>query len=253
MKSKRYKSILLDVDGTIVPIGPHTVPSKKVVRYLNKAKSKVIVSLVSGRPVSWLTDIFRLLNITNPCIVNGGSQIIDPKTQKVLWEKKIDKKSLAKILKIIQNNKLSFLVNDGGVEYRNPKILKFSRPIAIQVSYLNSGKISKYLEKFNKIPNITAHSFPSWGKNKVDIYITHEKATKRSAVEKLAALLKIDISDMIAVGDGENDVPLLIGCGLKIAMGNAAEKLKKIADYVAPSIDNHGVAHIIEKFILHPN
>ena len=45
-------------------------------------------------------------------------------------------------------------------------------------------------------------------------------------------------------------IPLLMACGLKIAMGNAYEELKSIADYVAPPIEEDGVADAIEKFIL---
>jgi hydroxymethylpyrimidine pyrophosphatase-like HAD family hydrolase len=41
-----------------------------------------------------------------------------------------------------------------------------------------------------------------------------------------------------------------MACGFKIAMGNANEELKQIADYVAPSVEEDGVAHIVEKFIL---
>ena len=55
---------------------------------------------------------------------------------------------------------------------------------------------------------------------------------------------------MIGVGDARNDAPLLNVCGLKVAMGNADDKLKKIAHYIAPSVDEDGVAHVVERFIL---
>ena len=47
-----------------------------------------------------------------------------------------------------------------------------------------------------------------------------------------------------------NDIPLLNICGLKVAMGNADKKLKSIAHHIAPSVDEDGVAHVVEKFIL---
>lgn len=100
------------------------------------------------------------------------------------------------------------------------------------------------------MPNIEAHAFFSWEKGKTDIYITHKEASKRRAVKKLADLLNISLSEIICVGDGLNDVPLLNTCGFKVAMGNAADDLKKIADYIAPGVEEDGVAHIIEKFIL---
>ena len=52
------------------------------------------------------------------------------------------------------------------------------------------------------------------------------------------------------MGDGYNDFPLLMACGLKIAMGNAVPELKAIADFIAPSVEEDGVATVIEKFIL---
>jgi len=41
-----------------------------------------------------------------------------------------------------------------------------------------------------------------------------------------------------------------MACGLKVAMGNATEDLKEIADYIAPTVDEDGVADVIEKFVL---
>lgn len=91
---------------------------------------------------------------------------------------------------------------------------------------------------------------PSWSKGKVSLLISHTAATKQHAILKVAEILKIDTHEIIGVGDGYNDFPLLMACGLKIAMGNAVLELKEIADYIAPSVDEDGVAHIIEKFIL---
>ena len=41
-----------------------------------------------------------------------------------------------------------------------------------------------------------------------------------------------------------------MACGLKVAMGNAVDDLKAIADYIAPTVDEDGVADVINKFIL---
>ena len=250
----KYKSLLLDVDGTLVPVGPHTMPSQRVVDALRQAQKMVHVSLVSGRCLDWLTEIFQILDLTDPCIINGGSQIIDPKTKKILWERPIDKEDVKKILKIISKDKIPFIVSDNGVEYENPSQSEFSNPLAIKLSYFDSKeKSDKCLEILQTISGISAHKTFSWDKNRVyrmDTYITHKEATKHYAAKELAKILGIDTSEMIGVGDARNDVPLLHICGLKVAMGNADNKLKKIAHYIAPSVDEDGVAHIVEKFIL---
>ena len=55
---------------------------------------------------------------------------------------------------------------------------------------------------------------------------------------------------MIGVGDGYNDFPLLMACGLKVAMGNAVPELKAIADYIAPTVADDGIVDVIKTFVL---
>ena len=65
-----------------------------------------------------------------------------------------------------------------------------------------------------------------------------------------AELNGIETSQIIAAGDSYNDIPLLEACGLRIAMGNAVPELKALADYVAPSVDQDGLATAIDEFVL---
>jgi hydroxymethylpyrimidine pyrophosphatase-like HAD family hydrolase len=80
--------------------------------------------------------------------------------------------------------------------------------------------------------------------------IVSEHASKLHGVVDVAKLMHLSTHEIIGVGDGYNDFPLLMACGLKIAMGNAVPELKAIADFVAPTVDEDGVATVIEKFIL---
>lgn len=253
----RYKSILFDVDGTLVPVGPNTAPSDKVVESIKLAKNKVAVSLVSGRSLNWLTDLFRVLDLTDPCIINGGSQIIEPETKKILWERPIGERDVTKILEIVRRDKIPFLVSDNGVEHENPSNSKFLKPLAIKLTYFDSKeKSDQCLNALFAIPNISAHKTFSWDKNRnyrMEVYITHKEATKQHAVQELARLLGIETREMIGVGDARNDIPLLNVCGLRIAMGNADEKLKMVADYIVPSVDKDGVCEVVDKFILSEN
>lgn len=251
----KYKLMLLDVDGTLVPVGPHTTPTERVRQSIQQAKERIHISIVSGRPIKWLTEIFESLDIITPCIINGGSQIVDPKTKEILWEQLLDKGDVEEILKMVRKDNLSFLVNDGGFEHKNPShLVDLEKPLALQLTYFDSKLQSdRYLEKLQSLPSITAHKFFSWGKDReyrMEIYVTHKEASKYHAAEKLARILNIETSEMIGVGDARNDVPLLNLCGLRIAMGNADDKLKTIAHYIAPDVDKDGIAHIVEKFIL---
>jgi hypothetical protein len=54
----------------------------------------------------------------------------------------------------------------------------------------------------------------------------------------------------MAFGDGENDFSMMTSVGVGIAMENGEEKLKNMADYIAPNNDEAGVAQMIEKLVL---
>ena len=250
----KYKSLLLDVDGTIVPVGPHTIPSQRVQEALKSARDTVHISLVSGRPLAWLTDTFAVLDISDPCVINGGSQIVDPKTHDIIWEQPIERESFDAIAELIRKRNISsYLINDNGIEHKNPETISAEKPLAMQLCYFGSKEDSDAcLKEILAIPNLTAHKFYSWDKDrnyKQEIYITHKQANKQHAVKELIRLLNLKHEEVIAVGDSRNDMPLFEVAGLRVAMGNADDKLKRVADHIAPHVDDDGVADVVEHFI----
>jgi Cof subfamily protein (haloacid dehalogenase superfamily) len=76
------------------------------------------------------------------------------------------------------------------------------------------------------------------------------KASKAIAMEKLGEHFGIGREEMIAVGDGFNDLSMIEYAGLGVAMENARDTIKQKADYVTLSNDEDGVAHVINKFVL---
>ena len=76
------------------------------------------------------------------------------------------------------------------------------------------------------------------------------QVSKGRALEALAVHLGVSLEEVVAVGDGMNDVSLITSAGLGIAMGNAAEELKRIADHVTLEVDRSGLAAAIKKFLL---
>ena len=73
---------------------------------------------------------------------------------------------------------------------------------------------------------------------------------KGRALRSLAALFGIDTNDVMAMGDGSNDLGMIEACGYPVAMGNAVEVLKKAAKYIAPHVDEDGAAVMIELLAL---
>jgi len=81
------------------------------------------------------------------------------------------------------------------------------------------------------------------------VEITHVAATKGNALAQVAALLGIDSTEVMAIGDGGNDTSMIRWAGIGVAMGNAAPAVQAAADFVTKSNNDAGVAFAIERFI----
>lgn len=80
---------------------------------------------------------------------------------------------------------------------------------------------------------------------------SHMKSNKGDAVRYMADFYKVPVENTVAVGDEENDCPMIEAAGVGVAMANASEVAKKSADYVTVHDNNHaGISEVIEKFIL---
>jgi hypothetical protein len=82
------------------------------------------------------------------------------------------------------------------------------------------------------------------------INVLCREVSKGKALRKLASFLDLPLEEVAAIGDGANDLSLLSAAGIAIAMGNASDELKALADYVVPDVDHSGVATAIEKLLL---
>ena len=82
-----------------------------------------------------------------------------------------------------------------------------------------------------------------------NIEINSREATKGVALQKLAAHLGIPVEQTMAFGDDRNDLTMLEAAGIGVAMGNAAEEVRKAANYVTDDCNHSGVAHAMQHFL----
>ena len=80
--------------------------------------------------------------------------------------------------------------------------------------------------------------------------ITDPNATKGAALNFLKDYWGIKQNEVLATGDQDNDYEMLKNAGIKVAMENASQKLKEIADYICPNVKEDGVCKAIERYIL---
>ncbi|MDO8583167.1 MAG: HAD-IIB family hydrolase [bacterium] len=247
----RYKALICDVDGTLMLNKIDGLPSKRVTRAINQAKKLLHVGIASARPFIQADYLFNHLKLKGPSIVLGGSLIIDAHSKKTLNEKALSKNEFIQICSILKKLKLPFYVNE-----RNKQTLYFknfqpsSNLLDVYVPKLSELIASALEKQFSNLVSLGIHKATDWENNMLAVGIRSIKADKEHGVHEIARLLNIKTDEIIGVGDGHNDISLLAACGLKIAMGNAIPEIKTMADYIAPSVEEDGLAHVIERFIL---
>lgn len=239
---------MIDVDGTLVPNRPDGMPSPRVTQAINQAQPFIHVGLATGRPLFAMKYLAKHLTLSGVSIVSGGAQVVNHITRTVAWEKAIPLETVKEVHQLIK--KYDLLVEDGikdsiWKKEENPK-----KVLEMAIQAVPKKTAEAIIANISHIPTITAHTVTSWTAGRVDVLINHAEATKQHGIFEVAKILGIETHEIIGIGDGGNDFPLLMACGLKVAMGNASDDLKAIADYVAPTVEDDGVAHVIEKFIL---
>ena len=244
---------MLDLDGTTIPNETFGMPSEKVKEAIYQESKKIYVGCVTARPYAWAKEVIDSVSFNAPCILTGGAEIYDPASKELLWQRKVPADTAIQICNMLKKKKIPFLYPNRShslkASYRTN--IPADGVIEIAVPNLTFEQADLLIEELQKtFKNTSAHKVIGAEGHGYWLQITHGEATKQYGILKVAELLNIETHEIIGVGDNYNDFPLLMACGLKVAMGNAPPELKAIADYIAPTVDEDGVADVIEKFVL---
>lgn len=241
---------MIDVDGTLVQNAAEALPSERVRDTIQQAAKKIHVGLATGRPYFMVKHLLDYLDFSGISILNDAAQILDVKTGKIYKEQEIQKEDLSTIIELLINEKTPrIIIQDDKQDLLYTSSFHPKKLFAILALQLEESQADILVEKITKIPTLHAYKFFGWDRG-YGVNISHASATKQHGILEIAQILGIETHDIIGIGDSYNDFPLLMACGLKVAMGNAVDELKAIADYVAPTVADDGVADVIETFIL---
>ncbi|MBQ9396511.1 MAG: HAD family phosphatase [Proteobacteria bacterium] len=271
MNTSKYRLLALDLDGTLT--NSQKKVSEKNRKYIRLAQEKgVDIILASGRPVIGIESVAKALNLYETggyILAYNGGQIIDCKTQKPLIEHFVPSQYYHEICDIIHRfhvfpltyNRTGVICENDEDRYVHQECYNNSVPLH-KVECLEAelnGPIVKFMvvgepEELNK----AAVYFRECFKGALNVFfsepyfmeITPPGIEKSSALAALLKLLNIPREELMACGDGLNDIPMLEYAGFSVAMANAYEETKKYADFISASNEDDGVALAIERFIL---
>jgi HAD superfamily hydrolase (TIGR01484 family) len=212
---------------------------------------------VTGRALGYTKPIIEKLGIKSGfAVVNNGGQVVNLSNDELIYDQRIDIETTNKIINIIKSQNIPFYLKDNllDVSFMKGPYQKNSTDKPAMMFYVSeeftTEKIDEIFRELSIFSNLALYKAHHNNPGKYGFTVTHIKATKLHGVEAVMKELKLKHEELIGVGDSYNDFPLLMACGLKVAMGNAIEDLKAIADYIAPSVTEDGAAAVIEKFVL---
>lgn len=245
------EALVFDLDGTAISNARDGMPTQAVIDAVAQAQQQCHVSVATGRPYAICKDILSALNISELCILNGGTHLYNPQTNNYEWKKEIPVQTMQHLLHKLAAFESNPVADE--VQLTRAALSKYTatQPVGLFCMFELSPDSAQQVHSIvSQIPELCSHSVGSWKPNTFDVHITHELGTKKHALESLMAHLNVDHENVLVVGDGGNDIPLFELAGHRVAMGNAAPELKALAGWVAPDVSADGLAVTIHKYIL---
>lgn len=248
MARNGYRALLVDCDGTLAPA--HMKVTPRVRACVQELTKRLPVCIVSSRDHHDIGSLATSLGLTAPQVSEGGARIFDPATRQPLWRRTLEPDDARAIIGFLHQDGLAFSAVDGARRVQAQAEVAEWTVTRVTATSLTPPQAREIAARFGERPSVHTAMIIRTDNNDWMVDFTHAEVTKASAAQRLAALLGAEPSQLIAAGDSFNDLPLLQACGLRIAMGNAVPELKAIADYVAPTTYEDGLATAIEEFIL---
>jgi 5-amino-6-(5-phospho-D-ribitylamino)uracil phosphatase len=270
---KKYKLLVLDIDGTIMD--GRGIISDVDKKALERARAAGIrVSLSTGRASIASKMVLRELALDGYHIFYDGALVCNAETGEEVYADPLDKELVRQLIGHIKDMDINvdfysathyFIRKESWAsEIRRkfygltPTLVDFTnlwqheriiKSTLLVASPEEKAAARDFYLVFKDRLHFSWTSTPAYPE--VDfINIVSPDVSKGTALKALAAFLKIPMDEVVAIGDGTNDIPLLATAGLAIAMENASEALKKEADCITKDVEHSGVAGAIEKYLL---
>lgn len=239
---------VLDLDGTL--IGRNELISTEVMLAVSQLLEKVPVVIATGREAAHVVDYARQLKLTGPQISDGGAAILDPASGQFVWTSPLQPSLAREIIVDLHRSGTAFIATHSQGSSTSLVCIEHQEIIRVSALDMDEQGADKVVTRYRLTPDLHMVKvfLPYNGLWAVDF--TNAGVDKAAAIRVLGGMLGVEAPLMVAAGDSYNDLAMLRLCGHSIAMGDAPDELKAIADFVAPTAEEDGLAVAIHEFVL---
>ena len=272
---KNIKLVASDLDGTLLNKNKEITP--RLFAALKKLDELGIYFVPStGRPFGTVPQAIKELPFLKYVITSNGATIYDAVEQKNIIENYLTPEAVDAVIEIARELPVITEYFIEGKAYIAKKVYDDLSPFNLTESHVTYIKNSRtpvedfwnemkrnntVLENINLVFADMELRKETWDRLKAlgfasvtaattkNIEITSLYATKAKALEKLCEVLGFTRENVLAMGDGDNDMPMIQFAGIGIAMENGEEHIKQAADIIADDCNDFGAAKILEQII----
>ena len=274
-----YKLAVLDIDGTLIDNKGNI--SKKTIQTISEVQlSGGIVTICTGRNIRKALPIAKKAGIKVPIGCIDGAILIEPETKNIVEGLELSQYEIDLILSAAQSKQVFVELNTGYIYHKFAEneddyrydIFNKRTPIGRIKSYMGGVR---YIKSFPQLKAITSpiyqiviagktdtiseikHIIQQGDCNNIDIrehlwdkylFISRKGGNKASGVKRLCDYFRVSMSETITIGDDRNDIDMLEYCQYGIAVGNAKQGLKDIADEITDDIAEDGIYNSMKKY-----
>lgn len=271
---KKNKMVAIDLDGTLLKDNK-TISFTNMRALLDAMKAGVRICISTGRAWPGAKAFARQTGCNAPVITSNGAMLVNADTEEILYECTL-KPEIARAVydlgnelgmsqivwakNILYGNRLDGKLYDYGNRFGKMeprKVTDFDElnrnGILKILWYDEPERISEVRENLCKRPNGTIpkqDEVTICTSNAEFLEFFSSKVSKAEGLNRIISMYGIEPGEVIALGDGSNDIEMLRWAGLGVAMGNATDNVKAEADVVTDTNEADGVAKILREYII---
>ena len=254
------KAIFFDIDGTLKSFKTHSIP-QSAIDAINQVKSKGIkVFIATGRYFNQIGDLNGLT--FDGFITLNGAHCINGEYQ-TIFTNPIPKDNIEALLRyhkeVFSFPSIFITEKRELINFIDENVRAISQLVDVPLSpvgQLTEAEMTEVLQIDAFINNdqekevlgtvLTNCDASRWHPLFADVNVKGN--SKRTGIDKFLEYYKLNLSETMAFGDGGNDIQMLEYVALGIAMDNAGDKVKQVADYITDSVDDDGISNALKHF-----
>jgi Cof subfamily protein (haloacid dehalogenase superfamily) len=256
------RAIFIDMDGTLLKAS-NCISHRNMQAIYGLINQGIKVFLATGRHYEVTAPYHKEIGLRTPMICLNGAAIHDQETG-IITEMNTVRLNEERFHNLTAESPYNVMIHTANGLYckeTNEEIDYWTKVGQIPPRYIGDLRQAKYQDvlKYSVRTGEPSPEISALFKNEAEVVDWNDgfellapNVSKWSAIKSLLTEFRISPHEVVAIGDGPNDIEMLRQVGTGVAMGNASKEVKDAADFVTGHHENDGLAEFIERYLQQP-